>query len=74
MLDYNLTQRARQIIIRLLELSQNSKENFEARTVNPSAEGSITRFGASRFWRYRTEALIILLAEERGFQFMWRMN
>jgi len=39
MLEYNLTQRERQIIIRLLELSQHSKEQFEARIVDPTAEG-----------------------------------
>jgi hypothetical protein len=39
MLEYNLTQRERQIIIRLLDLSQHSKELFEARIVDPAAEG-----------------------------------
>ena len=33
--EYNLTQRERQIVIRLLELSQQSKERFEARIVDP---------------------------------------
>src|SRR3954447_3867053 len=35
--EYNLTQRERQILVRLLELSQHSKEQFEAR-VNASPE------------------------------------
>ena len=30
MSDYNLTQRERQIVFRLLDLSQQSKDHFEA--------------------------------------------
>jgi hypothetical protein len=37
--EYNLTQRERQILIRLLELSQHSKEPFEARPADPAATG-----------------------------------
>jgi len=39
MLEYNLTQRDRQILIRLLNLSQHSKEHFEARIIDPAATG-----------------------------------
>src|SRR5947208_2508441 len=39
MLEYNLTQRERQILVRLLDLSQQSKEQFEARLINPDATG-----------------------------------
>ena len=39
MLDYNLTQRERQILIRLLDLSQHSKEQFDARVVDSAAAG-----------------------------------
>jgi hypothetical protein len=40
MLDYNLTQRERQIMIRLLELAQHSSaEYFQARVVDPAAVG-----------------------------------
>jgi hypothetical protein len=40
MLDYNLTQRERQIMLRLLELAQHSSaEYFQARIVEPGAVG-----------------------------------
>jgi hypothetical protein len=39
MLEYNLTQRERQIIIRLLDLCQRSKDHFEARIIDPAAAG-----------------------------------
>jgi hypothetical protein len=39
MLEYNLTQRERQILIRLLDLSQHSKEHFDARIVDSAAAG-----------------------------------
>ena len=39
MLEYNLTQRERQIVVRLLDLSQHSKEQFEARLVDPAGTG-----------------------------------
>jgi hypothetical protein len=39
MLEYNLTQRERQIVTRLLELSRHSKDRFEARLVDPAAPG-----------------------------------
>jgi hypothetical protein len=39
MLEYNLTQRERQIVIRLLDLSKHSKEHFDAQVVNPAAVG-----------------------------------
>ena len=38
-MEYNLTQRERQIVVQLLELSQYSKEHFEARIVDPDAVG-----------------------------------
>jgi hypothetical protein len=37
-LEYNLTQRER-ILVRLIGLSQHSKERFEARVVDPAAAG-----------------------------------
>lgn len=39
MLEYNLTQRERQIVLRLLELSQHTKERFTARLLDPDAAG-----------------------------------
>lgn len=37
MLEYNLTQRERQLVVQLLELSKHSKDHFEARLVDPAA-------------------------------------
>lgn len=39
MLEYNLTQRERQIVLRLLELSKHTKEGFTAQLVEPDAAG-----------------------------------
>jgi hypothetical protein len=39
MLEYNLTQRERQILVRLLDLSRHSKDHFEARLIDPTAAG-----------------------------------
>jgi hypothetical protein len=39
MLEYNLTQRERQILVRLIELSQQSKDQFEAVIINLAATG-----------------------------------
>ena len=39
MLEFNLTQRERQIVVRLLELSHQSKDRFVARIVDPGSEG-----------------------------------
>ncbi len=40
MLDYNLTQRERELLIRLLDLSKRSKDHFEARILDPAAAGT----------------------------------
>jgi hypothetical protein len=56
MLDYNLTQRERQIIIRLIELSQHTKEHFEARIVD-----SCRRHGSIPLsWRGSFSALTVI--------------
>ena len=39
MLEYNLTQRERQIVVQLFELSQHTKDHFEARIVDPDGTG-----------------------------------
>ena len=39
MVEYNLTQRERQILVRLYELSQHSKEQFEAVIIDLAATG-----------------------------------
>jgi hypothetical protein len=38
-MDYNLTQRERQILIRLIELSHNTKEQFETTLIDPAGIG-----------------------------------
>ena len=38
-MEYNLTQHERQILVRLMELSQHSKEDFEAEIVDLAATG-----------------------------------
>jgi hypothetical protein len=49
MLEYNLTQRDRQILLRLAELSQHSKEQFVARIINPDATGPSREMAALDF-------------------------
>lgn len=49
MLEHNLTQRERQILVRLLELSQHSNEQFEARPVDPAARGPSHEFARLDF-------------------------
>ena len=39
MSQYNLTQRERQLLIQLLNLSKHSKDHFEARLVEPAFSG-----------------------------------
>jgi hypothetical protein len=39
MLEYNLTQRERQLLIELLDLSKHSKEHFTARILDPAGTG-----------------------------------
>jgi hypothetical protein len=39
MLEYNLTQREREIVTRLLDLSRHSKDRFDARLLDPAAAG-----------------------------------
>jgi hypothetical protein len=39
MSDYNLTQRERQIVVRLLDLSRGSNDRFAVRLVDPAAAG-----------------------------------
>lgn len=39
-MDYNLTQRERQLLIQLLDLSKRSKDHFEARILDAAAAGT----------------------------------
>jgi hypothetical protein len=74
--EYNLTQRERQILIRLLELSQHSKEQFEARA-NASGEGparEVARldFGAAGQTMDVTKRDLRVLKDEGLIHFHWR--
>ena len=76
MLDYNLTQRERQILIQLLELSRHSKEQFEARIVDPAATGparDLARldFGGPDHSMELTKRDLRLLKDEGLIHFRW---
>src|SRR6187431_1473142 len=77
MLDYNLTQRERQIIIRLIELSQHTKEHFEARIVDsaggtgPSRELARLVFGADSHSMDLTKRDLRVLKDEGLIHFHW---
>jgi len=76
MLEYNLTQRERQIIIRLVALSQHSKEHFEARIVDPGAVGpsrELARIGfpGNPQFMELTKRDLRLLKDEGLIHFRW---
>jgi hypothetical protein len=78
MLEYNLTERERQILIRLLELSQNSKEHFEARIVDPEAVGPARElarldFGGEGHAMELTKRDLRLLKDEGLIYFRWHL-
>ena len=79
MLEYNLTQRERQILIRLLDLSQHSKENFEARIVDPAGEAGPARelarldFGGDDHWMELTKRDLRVLKDEGLIHFRWHI-
>ena len=78
MLEYNLTQRERQIIIRLLDLSQHSKEQFEARIVDPAATGpsrEVARldFGGVGHSMELTKRDLRVLKDEGLIHFRWHV-
>ncbi len=78
MLEYNLTQRRAQIIVQLLELSQQSKENFEARIVNPAAVGpsrELVRvdFGGEGHAMQLTKRDLRVLKDEGLIHFRWHL-
>jgi hypothetical protein len=77
LLEYNLTQREREILIRVLELSQHSKEHFEAWLLNPSAPAGPARelarldFGGKDHWMEVTKRDLRLLKDEGLIHFRW---
>jgi hypothetical protein len=74
--EYNLTQRERQIIIRLIDLSKHSKEHFEARIVDPAAAGpsrELARldFGGPGHTMELTKRDLRVLKDEGLIHFRW---
>jgi hypothetical protein len=77
MLEYNLTQRERQIVIQLVDLSQHSKEQFEAR-INPAATGpsrEVARldFGGKGHSIELTKRDLRVLKDEGLIHFRWHL-
>ena len=78
MLEYNLTQRERQILVRLLHLSQHSKEHFEARIIDPAAAGPLRElarldFGGAGQSLEVTKRDLRLLKDEGLIHFHWHL-
>src|SRR5687768_1866353 len=76
MSEYNLTQRERQIIIRLVELSEHSKEQFEVEIIDLSASGpsrELARlsFGGNGQSMEVTKRDLRLLKDEGLIYFRW---
>jgi hypothetical protein len=79
MLEYNLTQRERQILVELVELSKNSKDYFEARTLDPSTaaaagparEVARLSFGPGAASMELTKRDLRLLKDEGLIHFRW---
>lgn len=76
MLEYNLTQRERQILIRIFELSQHSKDYFEARIVAPAASGPTSElarldFGGEGHSMELTKRDLRVLKDEGLIHFRW---
>src|SRR5215212_219259 len=76
MMEYNLTQRERQIIIQLVELSQHSKDHFEARiidsaAVGPSCELARLDFGGQGHSMQVTKRDLRVLKDEGLIHFRW---
>lgn len=76
MLEYNLTQRERQILIRIFELSQHSKDYFGARIIAPAASGpscELARldFGGEAHSMELTKRDLRVLKDEGLIHFRW---
>src|SRR5688572_6502570 len=76
MLQYNLTQRERQILIQLFELSRRSKEEFEAEIIDlaaagPSAELARLDFGGKGEAMELTKRDLRTLKDEGFIHFRW---
>lgn len=78
MLEYSLTQRERQIMIQLLDLSQHSKEQFEARILDPAATGPARElaridFGGEGHSMELTKRDLRVLKDEGLIHFRWHL-
>ena len=76
MLEYNLTQRERQILIQLFELSRHSKDEFEAQIIDlaaagPSAEVARLDFGGKGQAMELTKRELRTLKDEGLIHFRW---
>jgi hypothetical protein len=76
MLQYNLTQRERQILIKLFELSRHSKEEFEAEIIDlaaagPAAELARLDFGGNGQAIELTKRDLRTLKDEGFIHFRW---
>jgi hypothetical protein len=77
MLDYNLTQRERQILLQLLDLSKHSKDRFEERILHPDAAEGPARelarldFGGESLSMELTKRDLHVLKDEGLIHFRW---
>ena len=76
MSDYNLTQRERQLVVRLIDLSQRSKELFEARIIDvasagPSRDLARLDFGGEGHSMEMTKRDLRVLKDEGLIHFRW---
>ena len=77
-MEYNLTQRERQIVVRLLDLSRHSKDHFEARLVDAAAAGpgrEVARldFGGAGHSMELTKRDLRVLKDEGLIHFRWHL-
>lgn len=77
MLEFNLTQRERQLLIQLIELSRNSKDQFETRLADPTSVGPARElarlvFGTSGPGMTLTKRDLRLLKDEGLIHFRWQ--
>ena len=79
MLEFNLTQREREILTRLLELSKNSKEHFDVWIIDPTAVAGPARelarldFGGEEHSMQVTKRDLRLLKDEGLIHFRWHL-